>query len=143
MIQQLKRWLPLVIVIFCSYSYADEAGYKSPEFIEGAETIDLIKAKELHAQGVLFVDVRSPRQFKKRHIPGAAHLYIKDNFTETKLLELISKDQPFVVYCNGIHCSLSHKAIRKALAWGFTNAKYFRAGFRAWRLDGNTYETGL
>jgi rhodanese-related sulfurtransferase len=94
----------------------------------------------MYAEGVTFIDVRSPRQYKKRHIAGAVHLYIKDAFTEQNLSKLGPKETALVIYCNGAHCSLSYKAAEKAVAWGYTNIKYYRDGFRAWRLDGNPLE---
>ncbi len=128
--------------IFTS-SYAESTKWKSPETVDGTETVTLEQAKTMHINGVKFVDVRSPRQFKKRHIKGAIHLYINDAFTEQNLLKYVKKDEPFIIYCNGAHCSLSYKAATKAVDWGFTGIKYFRDGFRSWRLDGNALEYGV
>lgn len=116
--------------------------WQSPLSVEGADTISVEQAQQAHVNGVLFVDVRSPRQFAKRHIPGALNLYIKEAFTEQILIKYVDKQMPFVIYCNGAHCSLSSKAARKAVSWGFTGVKYFREGARGWRLAGNQLETG-
>lgn len=128
---------------FSPHIWAASGKYQSPLTVEGTETINLQQAKQMHAEGVIFIDVRSPRQYKKRHIPKAVHLYIKDGFTEENLLKLGDRDTPMIVYCNGAHCSLSYKAAEKAVAWGFTNIKYYRDGFRAWRKDGNPLEYGM
>ncbi len=130
-------------LLFCQQLWAESSKYQSPLTVDGTETISLEQAKNMHADGVIFIDVRSPRQYKKRHIPGAAHLYIKESFTEENLLKLGDKNTPMVLYCNGAHCSLSYKAAEKAVAWGFTHIKYYRDGFRAWRKDGNPLEYGL
>ena len=123
-------------------SSGESEKWQSPLSIDGAETISVEQAQQAHKNGVLFVDVRSPRQFSKRHIPGALNLYVKNAFTEQALLKHVDKQMPFVVYCNGTHCSLSSKAARKAIGWGFTDVKYFREGARGWRLAGNQLETG-
>ena len=140
----LRQVLPTLLLLIASFAAtAAEENWESPTRVDGTQSISLEQAKALHAQGMLFVDVRSPRQFKKRHIPGAVNLYIKDNFTEASLLQhLKSKDTPFIVYCNGAHCSLSYKAAEKGVAMGFTGIHYFRAGARAWRLDGNPLQVG-
>ncbi|MEE9339809.1 MAG: rhodanese-like domain-containing protein [Methylococcaceae bacterium] len=139
----LRNLLLVSSVFFCSPLFAEGSGeWEAVEAVDGAETISLAQAKVLHAEGVKFIDVRSSRQFNKRHIPGASHLYIKDSFTEVNLLELVKKDEPLIVYCNGARCSLSSKAATKAVAWGFTKVKYYREGFRAWRKDGNPLEYG-
>jgi len=130
-------------LIFLSSVNAAESGkWKSPEFVEGTESISLQQAKAMHADGLIFIDVRSARQYNKRHIPGAINLYINEGFSEVNLLKLLQKDTPFAVYCNGAHCSLSYKAATKAVDWGFTGVKYFRDGARSWRLDGNPLEYG-
>lgn len=130
------------LIFFSSVNAAESAKWQSPEFVEGTESINLQQAKKMHADGLIFIDVRSARQYNKRHIPGAIHLYVNDGFTEQNLLKHMQKDTPFAVYCNGAHCSLSYKAATKAVDWGFTQIKYFRDGARAWRLDGNPLEYG-
>ncbi|MEE9327218.1 MAG: rhodanese-like domain-containing protein [Cocleimonas sp.] len=139
----LRNLLLISGLIFANNVFAEEKEkWESPETVDGTELISLEQAKVMHAKGVKFVDVRSSRQYNKRHIPGAIHLYIKDEFKEENLLKHLKKDEPFIVYCNGSHCSLSSKAARKAVAWGFTKIKYYRDGFRAWRKDGNLLEYG-
>jgi rhodanese-related sulfurtransferase len=131
-------------LLLCSQPLlAEEDRWESPQSVFGAETISLQQARTLHAQGVKFIDVRSPRQYKKRHIPGAYHLYLKDGFSQTKLGKLVNADEPFVIYCNGRHCGLSYRAAMKAVDWGYTRVKYFRSGISAWRRDGNVVEQGM
>ena len=130
-------------LFFLASANAAESGkWQSPETVDGTETVSLEQAKAMHAKGVKFIDVRSSRQYEKRHIQSAIHLYIDDGFTEQNLLKHVAKDEPFIIYCNGAHCSLSYKAATKAVGWGFTGIKYYRDGFRAWRLDGNSLEYG-
>jgi rhodanese-related sulfurtransferase len=133
-----------VLLGFFSISlWADSDNYQSPLQVPGTVAVSLEQAKLLHAKGMLFVDVRSPRQYAKRHIPGAINLYIKQDFTEPNLLRHLGrKDRPFLVYCNGVHCSLSSKAARQGVTMGFSAIHYFRGGARAWRLDGNQLESG-
>lgn len=133
----------MAVVCFGQSNAEDSTRWQSPLTVEGTEAISLEQARNLHQKSVLFVDVRSPRQYNKRHISGAISLYVKDSFTEVNLLKYVGKDEPFVLYCNGAHCSLSYKAAEKAVAWGFSQIKYYRDGFRAWRKDGNPLEYGM
>ncbi len=130
------------LLFFITLNAKENEKWVSPEFVEGANTVNLQQVKKLHGDGVIFVDVRSNRQFEKRRIPSALHLPIKTEFTEANLLKHFKKDTPFVIYCNSMHCSQSYRAAEKAVNWGFTNVKYYRDGFRAWRLDGNPLEYG-
>lgn len=142
----MKNWYFVLITVFIIFSTAELAAqsekWQSPEFVEGTETIDLDQAKALHAQGTVFIDVRSARQYNKRHIPGAINLSLQEGFTQQNLLKYVTRDTPFVIYCNGIFCSLSYRSAEKAVAWGFTQVKYFRSGAKAWRLAGNPLEYG-
>ena len=142
----MKAWYFLIIFLTLSMSsvelVAQTERWQSPESVKGTETIGLDLAKALHDRGTVFIDVRSARQYNKRHIPGAINLFLNDGFSEANLLRSVNKDTPFVIYCNGISCSLSYKAAQKAVAWGFTQVKYFRAGIKAWRLSGNPLEYG-
>jgi rhodanese-related sulfurtransferase len=107
--------------------------WQSPEQVPGTIAVSVEEASRLHQQGVPFVDVRSARQYRKRHITGAAHLDLKDGFTAEALQGVAGKDGPLVIYCNGVMCSRSSRACEQAVAWGFTKVHYFRGGITDWR----------
>lgn len=108
----------------------------SPEQIAGAVSVDAPKAKELFDEGVIFVDVRSDKDWNAGRVPDAEHLNIKTDFTEENLGKIFaSKDDPMVIYCNGEKCLRSSKASKMAVDWGYTNVYYFRDGFPAWKSE--------
>jgi rhodanese-related sulfurtransferase len=125
--------LALLIVLPASAANPD---YRSPEVVAGAETVDVAEANRLHAAGVPFVDVRAARLHRRQHIPGAHHLDLNDGFDETALDAIVARDEPFVVYCSGVTCTRSFRAVALAVRWGFTQVKYFRGGVVAWRDAG-------
>ena len=113
----------------------------SPEQIPGSVTVDVIKAKELFDDGVIFVDVRSDKDWNAGRVPDAEHLDVKTVFTEENLAILVAnKDDPMVIYCNGHKCQRSEKATKKSVEWGYTNVYYFRDGFPAWKSEDNPVE---
>ena len=116
------------------------AGDKSPESIEGATTVDTAKAKELFDDGVVFVDMRSNKDWDAGRIPDAEYLELKTKFTEASLVEVLKKDEPVVMYCNGHNCLRSSKATTLAVSWGFSKVYYYRDGFPAWKAAGNPTE---
>jgi rhodanese-related sulfurtransferase len=121
---------------FTSTALAEVGAYRSPETVEGAETISVEQAKSMFDRGAPFVDVRNPRFYANGHIPGAHHLDYKYNYDESKLGAIVDKQSPVVVYCSGVVCSRSYRASEKAVAWGFENVKYFRGGFADWEAAG-------
>jgi rhodanese-related sulfurtransferase len=132
-----KSALLVVMVYLFVFSLAALAGVKtSPTSIAGAETIDATKAKSLFDKGVLFVDVRSNKDWEAGRIPDAVHLELHSNFTEASLSAVVPKDQEVVFYCNGEHCMRSSEATEQAVGWGWQKVYYFRDGFPAWKGAG-------
>ncbi|MGV6827140.1 MAG: rhodanese-like domain-containing protein [bacterium] len=127
----------IALAIISSAVVASETSeYQSPQNVAGATTVDVQQAKQLFDKGVTFIDVRNPRLFQRKHIPNAHHLDLKEGFSEKALLDIISKEQPMVVYCSGTKCSRSSKAASLAISWGFTQVYYYRGGIIDWKAAG-------
>ena len=116
------------------------AAAESPLEVPGATTVDAAKAKALHGRGVPIVDVRPVADWNIGHIPGAAHLELKEVFSEAALMRVVGKGGEVVIHCEGPKCLRSSKACAKAVSWGFTKIYYFRSGFPAWRAAGYPVE---
>jgi len=127
----------LVLVLFVSPVYAAES---APMEVEGAQRITAAEAKALFDKGVIFVDVRGDADYNAGRIPEAEHLHVDSKLTDASLGALVKKGGPVVFYCNGTKCGLSPKACAKAVAWGYTNVKYFRGGFPEWKAAGYPVE---
>lgn len=113
----------------------------SPLTVKGAPTVDAAQAKALFDKGVVFVDVRSDKDWGAGRIPDAVHLELNKVFNEATLVQAISaKDKPVVMYCNGHSCMRSSEAAEKAVGWGFTKVYYFRDGYPAWKSAGYPVE---
>ena len=132
------RLLAFLSAFFCTSALATEGG--TPMTVTGATTIEAAEAKALFDQGVAFVDPRSSADFDAGRIPEAYHLDINSDLTETALLDVVSKDEPVVFYCNGPKCGRSAKSCAKAVEWGFTKVYYFRDGMPGWMAAGYPVE---
>ncbi len=118
-------------------NYLDLVTKAEGEFdVEGVEKIDLVKAEEMHQQGITFIDNRSTRGYGKGHIPGAASLPFKTGLTKENLEKIVSKSSPAVFYCDGEGCFKSAHGVAKAITWGYTNVYYFAGGMPAWEKAG-------
>jgi rhodanese-related sulfurtransferase len=115
---------------------AGEEEEVSPTEIAGATTIDATGAKAMFDRGVPFIDVRADGDRSMGHIPGDVHLNLDDAFGEESLGVVGSKDQPMAIYCMGPRCLRSSEACAQAVSWGFTEVRYFREGFPAWKAAG-------
>lgn len=137
----LKRILTVFCIFLLPFTISAAEGTLSPEEVPGAVTVDEVQAKELFDDGVIFIDVRSDKDWNAGRVPDAEHLNVKTDFTEDNVAGLVgSKDDPMVIYCNGHKCLRSSKAAKMAVDWGYTNVYYFRDGFPSWKEADNPVE---
>ena len=132
----------LAMVTVSGLTGAGDDDELAPLHAPGATTIGVDEAKWLYDEGVVFIDVRNPRLYGRRHIPGAHHLDMKDGFTRETLAAVALKDQPIVIYSSGIKCRRAHKGAEFAVAWGYQKIYYFRGGMVDWRDVGFPMESG-
>jgi len=125
-------YIAIVFVMSLGVSYAKE----SPTSVDGAKTVSAAEAKALFDKGVLFVDVRSDKDWAAGRIPDAVHIELKKVFSEATLGKEAKKADSIVIYCNGVSCMRSSKASAKAVGWGFTNIHYYRLGYPDWKAAG-------
>jgi len=123
-----------LILSFVNNTYAGEK--VSPEAVKGATTVDATKAKSLYDKGVLFVDVRSDKDWAAGRIPKAVHIELKKKFSPESLAKNAKKSDIIVIYCNGPSCLRSSQASAKAVEWGYSKVFYFREGLPAWKVAG-------
>ncbi len=107
---------------------------------DNGQIVSTEAAKELHDNGVLFVDVRNEDDYKDGHIPGAIHVDVRDSTFEAKFVEVAKKDQEIVIYCRGSSCTRSSLAISKAKAMGFEKLYRFKKGYPGWKSAGYPVE---
>lgn len=137
-----RRWIALTTGLLMAALMPNivVAKEEAPLAVDGAQTVNVAKAKELFDQGALFIDPRGDADFDAGRVPGAVHLPINGGLSESSLSEVAKKDETLVFYCNGIKCGVSSKACTKAVAWGFTDVRYFREGFPGWEAAGYPVE---
>jgi rhodanese-related sulfurtransferase len=99
--------------------------------------IHLQEAQRLFETGsALFLDSRNAYDYDRGHIKGAMNIPLKEWENAKHRLESLSKDHPFVVYCDGAECNSSIELAAKLYAAGFTNVKIFFGGWREWEGSG-------
>ena len=133
-----KMLLTAVLMTAATATFAGKT--EGPATVDGATTIDVNEARKLFDAEVPFIDARKDKDWEAGRIPGAYHLDVKKALTKESLGKIARKNEPVVFYCNGIKCHRSSKASAMAVAWGYTDVKYFRTGFPAWKAAGNPVE---
>ncbi|MBA3773033.1 MAG: PhnD/SsuA/transferrin family substrate-binding protein [Ramlibacter sp.] len=128
------------------YEYLGGLGHFTPGQLAGVTRISAKEAAELIGQGAQMVDVRSEKEFKAKHIPGAASVpylekSVKDISFDAKVddfsaLDKLDKNKPTVFGCNGAECWKSYKASKVATERGFKKVYWLRGGLPEWEARG-------
>jgi len=100
--------------------------------------IPLTDAYEKYKEGVaLFIDARSPEDFRAGHVKGALNLP-NQSFDEVfpEVVEKIEKGEALITYCDGKECILAQALAKKLYELGFQNVSYLVNGWTSWRERG-------
>ena len=92
------------------------------------------------SDGLQIVDVRSPDEWKKGHIPGAQHIFLPDlrdgvqGKTAKTVEEKLDKQKPVAVYCDsGYRASLATSLLHNQ---GFVDVRNVPGSWQAWTNAG-------
>jgi len=73
------------------------------------------KGRELVANGALLLDVRTPDEFRDRHLDGANNIPVQE--LASRVGELGARDRPIVVYCRSGARSASAATLLKSAGY--------------------------
>lgn len=85
----------------------------------------------------IVLDVRPLFVYEAGHIPGA-HSFPLNAFEENfdRLMDLVRRQSPILVYCSGLECEDSHSFARRLAELGFTDVRVYAGGFMQWEEMG-------
>ncbi len=120
------------LLLVLLFSITTLFAYTAPQTIPGTTYVDTQQAYELYKKKTKFLDVRPEKFIKMGKIHGAAEFYV-GLMTPKSVFLIGRKNEPIIVYCNGVNCPLTQEAIEKLKSYGYTNLYYYRDGFPAWK----------
>jgi hydroxyacylglutathione hydrolase len=97
------------------------------------ETVGQLSVHEVEAAGAKLkvLDVRSPREWKGGHIPGAQHIYLGEL---RKRIAEVDKSKPIAVYCaSGYRASTATSILKQE---GFADVSNVPGSFQGWKKAG-------
>lgn len=117
-------------------------GGNSPE----VSTAQLRRA--LAEAGVIVLDARPYEEYAVSHIPGARAVRAKPGTTPalyvadvTEIVEsLPDRDQPMIVYCNGLYCGRSERFADDLAKAGYRDVRRYQLGAPGWRALGGVMQ---
>ena len=117
----ISRWMILLLLAGCAAPAQKEASYRQ---ISMDEAVDLMEAES----GYILLDVRTPEEFREKHIPGAVNI-ANETIGSGEIPNLPDKEQLILVYCRS--GNRSKQASEKLAALGYTNVVEF-GGINDW-----------
>ena len=111
----MRRWLPFLLLLLflagCTASNEQENSYRQ---ISMDEAVTMMEDES----GYILLDVRTPEEFRERHIPNAINIP-NETIGSEDIQELPDKDQLILVYCRS--GNRSKQASGKLAELGYTN----------------------
>lgn len=81
----------------------------------------------------LVIDARTEKNFMGGKIKDAINIYPQNLDKYIDFIFALPKDTLIIIYCEGIHCNLSHQLAEKLLNFGFSNLNIMYEGIEGWQ----------
>ena len=95
--------------------------------------------KEIKADSVQLLDVRTPQEYAEEHIDGALNINVQSDDFQRMVEKELSKDFTILVYCRSGRRSMDAAEILTKLGYKVVNLK---GGIIEWKEDGLPVTTG-
>ena len=124
----MRRWIPFLLLLLflagCTASNEQENSYRQ---ISMDEAVTMMEEES----GYIILDVRTPEEFRERHIPNAINIP-NETIGSEDIQELPDKDQLILVYCrSGRRSKLAAQSLADL---GYTNIREF-GGILDWPYE--------
>jgi len=94
---------------------------------------EALRGKMVRGEPFALVDVLSPDEYERYHLPGAINVPITRSFIENIQRAVPDKQQEVVVYCQSEDCPASPTAARCMEELGYESVLDYAAGRDGWR----------
>jgi rhodanese-related sulfurtransferase len=126
------------LIIYKDFNFLERAIHKSHtndnslnkqiKEISIDEALNLIKLSH-----PVIIDARNESDYQKSKIENAINIPAKKFEEYLEQVLAIPQDALIIIYCEGIHCNLSHQLADKMTAFGFKNLNIMYEGIEGWQ----------
>lgn len=110
--------------------------YRQNRMEEDSNNVNIEQLKQMMKQNAVLVDVRSPQEYKEKHIKGA--ILIPSYEISKKADKILNEKQvPVIVYC--LSGARSKKAIKTLKKLGYINLYHLQGGIDAYPNENDLY----
>ncbi len=121
------------LFVYGNFNFIEKAKNKQ-EFSPQSKFKEVtIEEAQQYFDYAMIIDARPEEEYISGHIPKSINIPVKnfDNYID-KIFEIPS-DTLLIIYCEGIHCSLSHLLAEKLKTFGFTKIWIMFEGINGWQ----------
>lgn len=127
------------LIIYGDFKFLERAKNKSSHIsnensIQKIKEISIEQALNLiQNHKPLIIDARNENEYQISRIENSINLPAKNFESYIDYIFSLPKDTLIIIYCEGIHCQLSHQLAEKMLNFGFTNLNIMYEGIEGWK----------
>ena len=92
--------------------------------------------KLIEQNRVILIDTRSEKDFLRTHLAGSINIPFKNFESHSEKIFQYSQDTTFVIYCESIHCNLSHELAKVLSQFGYKKIFIMKEGIHEWEKRG-------
>ena len=131
-------FLPAIVAVMLGAVISLVRAEDKPTTRPKVQKIDVEQFDKMrHERDAVVLDVRTPDEFNKGHVPGAVNINLNDPTFDKKTSQL-DKSKTYLVHCaRGVR---SARASSKLSAMGFEHLYDFAGGFDGWKKAGKPVE---
>jgi len=142
----LSVFFPLLLCL-SSPALAKNVEQDEKSCLTAIEGVEIISSEQLIAlvqkeERFVILDVRQESEWLAGHIDSSVNIPVAA-LTEKALSELVEKNEPVIVYCDGISCHRSMEAVKKIISLGWKNIFWLQGGLAEWGRQGYPQVKGL
>lgn len=121
------------LVIYGDFNFLEKAKNRENQHLQSEFREVTIEEAQKYFNNALIIDARSEQDYASGHIPNSINISAKnfDNYID-KVFE-IPQDKLIIIYCEGIHCNLSHLLAKKLKTFGFKDIWVMYEGIEGWQ----------
>lgn len=124
-----------------SFSQDQQNNNERAEPIAEPMLITTVQAQQLIAgEMALWLDARSPAEFKRSHIPGAQNLPYQNASAYQAALDSLPDDRWLVCYCDGPPCHQAESLAYELIKAGYGLVAVYFEGLKGWQASGQAIE---
>lgn len=121
------------LIVYGDFNFIEKAKNRETSSFNSEFREITIEEAQKYFNNALIIDARAEQDYASGHIPNSINISSKnfDSYID-KIFE-IPQDTLIIIYCEGVHCNLSHTLAEKLKTFGFKKIWIMFEGIEGWQ----------